>query len=1265
MVFQGELFAMQTIGDTIIARGDYYYPPYEYLEDGEPVGFNIDLLNEIAKLKNLNVKIILGSWKQARTELENGEIDMITGMFSSEERAKKVDFSMMHSVVTYELFMDKSEEKFDLSETGRKIITVQEGGIMQDILEQNYPDILFITTKSTRDALNLVGKNEANGTLIPKMQGHFLIEKDNRHNLKGFQVNIQPFKYCFAVRKKNRYLLGVLNAGIAELMDNGRYNEIYEKWFGEYQQRTFIEKYQVVIFTFILAGMMFVISMVWSYTLNQRVKQKTSELRQVMDLTPYVLYARDKEGNFILGNKALADKYFTDVKSIKSIAPYCERNQINFNEILDDDESFLQNNSERVVRKYEIIEGGKRKIYKNFKVLFNRLVDNERAVLNIAVDITESEVAKRKLKQSESKFRQLVEQASVIIIVHDLDGKIVDVNRTGCHLLGDASENIIGRSINEIETKTDLHQKKLMWRNITKGKIYTIESSFKRKNGTFFPVEVRLGLIEIDDQKLILSLSHDIGDRKEKESRIKLQSAALSAAAEGIVITNAVGVIVWVNQAFTTLTGYEIDEAIGQTTGLLRSGKQGEEFYKNLWDTLLSGNTWKGIMVNKRKDGSLYYEESTINSVKDRFGEITNFISVKVDITERMQSEQILNDQMQRFKHIFKYAPVGICQFDNNLVLGEFNDKFITIFRSTKKKLTALNLSNLQDVVIVPYLKKAIAGENAHYEGPYRTTTSDVDVFMAFHATPHYSTDGKIIGGIAIVEDITEMKMMQSELEESEKKYRSIFNNLVDVYYKADLNGKLLLVSPSYKTLVGDVDLNAIIGENISEVFYHDENERSNLLKELDKKGRVRNFQIRLNDNGDKPVYIETNSHYVYDNSGNPIAVEGMVRDVTERLIAERELKYSENKLRNLVEYSSDGIVLTDETGRVVEWNPAMEFITQTPYIEAINEFIWDIQYKLLPAKFKRGKNYKTYIKIIKGMLERGRKLSFKNYFELVMQRPDGEVRVLQSSIATIKRNDGNMLVSIIRDVSSIKEMENQLFLAKENAEKSDRLKSEFLAQMSHEIRTPINSILSFTSLIREELEESISDDLDIGFNVIDNAGKRIIRTIDLILNMSAVQTGTYEFNPQKIDIQKDVLSSIYEEFYLQAKEKGIVLELINKSVDPVIFADNYTVSQIFNNLVDNAVKYTPVGSVKILIYDTGNTITVSVSDTGIGISEEFLPDLFTVFTQEEQGYTRRFEGNGLGLALVKKYCELNGAEINVESSKGKGTTFTIQFYNI
>jgi len=237
---------------------------------------------------------------------------------------------------------------------------------------------------------------------------------------------------------------------------------------------------------------------------------------------------------------------------------------------------------------------------------------------------------------------------------------------------------------------------------------------------------------------------------------------------------------------------------------------------------------------------------------------------------------------------------------------------------------------------------------------------------------------------------------------------------------------------------------------------------------------------------------------------------------------------------------------------------------------------------------------------------------------------------------------------------------EKALIEAKENAEKSDKLKSEFLAQMSHEIRTPMNAILSFISYLETELKGKIDKEYEEVFDLINNGARRLIRTIDSILNMSQIQSGSVTIIKRKVDIFYEILCPLYEEFRRPAECKNLKFQMENNASSTITCIDDYMMSQIFIQLLDNAIKYTNRGGINIKLEDYDGKIKVEVEDTGVGISEEYLKVIFTPFTQEETGYTRKFDGNGLGLAIAKKYCEYNNIDIKVESQKSKGTKFIL-----
>lgn len=303
-----------------------------------------------------------------------------------------------------------------------------------------------------------------------------------------------------------------------------------------------------------------------------------------------------------------------------------------------------------------------------------------------------------------------------------------------------------------------------------------------------------------------------------------------------------------------------------------------------------------------------------------------------------------------------------------------------------------------------------------------------------------------------------------------------------------------------------------------------------------------------------------------------------------------------------------------------------------------------------------------TDFSLTKQNINRIKRDFFAENLHIKHKKKTGDIIELQINAALINYRGKKCVVATHHDITVERQIQENLISAKNAAEKSNRLKSEFLAQISHEIRSPINVMLNFHSLIKDEVDEHLSEDLEFAFGAVNRAGNRIIRTIDLILNVSEIQTGTYDPKFSEIDLDSDILVPLISEYKLTADTKGIKLIYNVHGELQKINLDSYTITKVFENLIDNAIKYTEKGQIEIKVINDNTVIAVEIEDTGIGIEEEFLDRLFEPFSQEQQGYTRKFEGNGLGLSLVKGYCDLNGAGIFVESKKGQGTKFTVKF---
>lgn len=431
-----------------------------------------------------------------------------------------------------------------------------------------------------------------------------------------------------------------------------------------------------------------------------------------------------------------------------------------------------------------------------------------------------------------------------------------------------------------------------------------------------------------------------------------------------------------------------------------------------------------------------------------------------------------------------------------------------------------------------------------------------------------------------------------------------------------------------------------------------------------DRDYKIYRLERSLENESDKLTYLFSLLAIAIFFSAGLIYVYNKNNRLTKRYKLQNKQLESVNKLfTNFLDQSVEAFTLFDSKGDILLWNPANERITGITQEEAIGLPVWEIGSRMNLLTFGKTRESER-IRLEKFFTRMVNEPEFKSKKdELMVENKSGEIKTIEVTYFPIDISMVRYFGIITLNITDRKEYEGQLIIEKDKAESSDRLKTEFLAQISHEIRTPINTILNNTSILEYEFENSLSEEVASSVTSIQNAGKRIVRTVDLLINISALQAGTYEMNSTYSDLFTEILQPCFMEFTGLAAEKGLEFTLINNPEKFSILVDLYSLQLIVKNLLENAIIFTEKGNVTLEYgKDEYRRIFFEVSDTGIGISEEFMPKLFEPFSQEEQGYTRRYEGNGLGLTLVQKFCEVNEAEVIVNSTKGEGSSFRVLF---
>jgi len=314
-----------------------------------------------------------------------------------------------------------------------------------------------------------------------------------------------------------------------------------------------------------------------------------------------------------------------------------------------------------------------------------------RYVQGIVQDITERKRAEEALRESEERFHSMFEMHdAVMLLIEPVSGRINDANPAAERFYGYSVHQLRGMFIREINMAAPGDAAKERARALGSEKSY-FNFSHRLANGDVRIVEVHSSPIMLDGKQCLFSIIHDITERKEAEEQLRKLSLAVEQSPASIVITDTHGIIEYVNPKFTQVTGYTLDEARGKKPNILKSGETSPEEYKRLWETITTGNDWRGEFHNKKKNGELFWEIASISPVKNANNVITNFVAVKEDITERKRAEEALR-HAQKLESIGTLAG-GIAHDFNNLLNAIMGQSSLALGRLPKESPAGNNIA--------------------------------------------------------------------------------------------------------------------------------------------------------------------------------------------------------------------------------------------------------------------------------------------------------------------------------------------------------------------------------------------------------------------------------------------------------------------------------------------------------------------------------------------------------------------------------------------
>jgi len=498
----------------------------------------------------------------------------------------------------------------------------------------------------------------------------------------------------------------------------------------------------------------------------------------------------------------------------------------------------------------------------------------------------------------------------------------------------------------------------------------------------------------------------------------------------------------------------------------------------------------------------------------------------------------------------------------------------------------------------------------------------------------------------------SELLQKQADINKAEERWNFALSNNQEGVFDYNIATGEVYFSPQWKKMLGydETTLFNSLADWDNHIHPDDlANAKELVQKHFDGETEYYENVIRMRCKDDSYKWIYSKGKVrSFDNNGKALRFIGTHTDITEQKKSQDELVNSQQLLSSINQNITEGIYRSEREGRLIYVNNA--FAVTFGYASVDDVLKSELVFDYLDSGVRNS------------LLD---KINFSGSFtneEVQFRKKDGTIFwCLISCRLTTNTNGNSYYDGAIRDISRIKEIEKELIIAKNIAEKASLAKSDFLSSMSHEIRTPMNSVIGISNLL---IRDNPRPDQMENLNVLKFSAENLMGLINNILDFNKIESGKIELEMIPVNIDH-LVRSIVQTHLSEARQKDITLQL-DSSVSGAFLTDPLRLSQIMNNLISNAIKFTEKGIVKVnveLVNYTfeGARLKFIVKDSGIGIDSENISMVFEQFSQENKDITRRFGGTGLGLAITKKLLELMNGKIEAQSEKGKGSTFSFE----
>ncbi len=1047
-----------------------------------------------------------------------------------------------------------------------------------------------------------------------------------------------------------------------------------------------------------------------------KLEESENRYRQLFDQNPLPMWVYDISTlKFLMVNEAAIEHYgysrdeFLKM-SIKDILAKEELKRFSKNQTRDIDKNDIWQHR-----------------LKNGNIIFTRVTSHSltyshrRAKLVLANDITQNLKAEKALRESEDKYRLLVENQNELVVKVDNTGKFKYVSPSYCKLFGKKESELLGKSFIPLVHKDDVETTKKTMEQLYHSpySCYLEQRAMTVHGWRWIAWSDNAILNDKNEIIEIVGAGRDITEKKLAEEKIRQQYFTLSG------INNSTN-----EQIFSVDTNFRYTSFNASHISIMKKFYEAEpEIGENILDYItVTGDkeiTRKNIL--KALKGKIFVYESyqgkenlsqsfyqiVYNPIKDDSGKVLGVAVLVRDLSSRKKMEDELKHKNDDLNSLLEISIKLLDSLDKKIVLQRIVESATKLIGLDSGAIYVLKDGDLFLDATTPPLPPNIPEE-------FRKAK------LENH--PH------ILKAISSLAPLTITKMNDDLLSEHEKiiiKNKGFTSLLyIPLFIEKRVNGILILgtIGSEYQYSKYDIDLsrtfagiaslaleNALLFEktasNVVELnqLIVEKKQADKDLKESEERYRKlfeNHSAVKLLIDPENGNIIDANPSAekfygwtcnelkqmkIYDIN---IASKNVLKnDMNNILDGSRSNHQQQHRLANgsikIVDVFTSRVEIRGKTylhsilhditekklaeeqikllGRSIEQSPVIVIITNpegsiiyvNPKFTEVTGYTFDEVKGKNPKILNSGHNTKEYYHKLWSTILSGEKW----FGEFYNKKKNGELYWEDAIISPIinEKNVITNFVAVKEDVTEKKKMLNDLIIAKENAEEMNRVKSFFFANMSHELRTPLWGLSGYAELMLSIT--SNPDEREVAQGIL-NSAKRLTNTLTSILNITKLEFDTIEVKLEKINLEK-IINDIYNEYNFVALKKNLSFIKKISLANSNVISDENLIRGILNNLVSNAIKYTDVGEVIIAVFDKSESgldhLVFEISDTGIGIPKEKHEIIWKPFRQASEGVSRDFQGTGLGLTIVKKYTELLNGKISFSSTEGKGSIFIVE----